>query len=52
MANDMHDKCGIGYEGMWMKLINHEITQDEFDAWFDENCAKCSYMNEVCMYGE
>lgn len=50
---DMSNTCGMEYDSMWRKLnIEHTISQEEFDKWFKEHCAKCRYMSEVCMYGE
>ena len=33
------------------KLLR-EISEEEFEQWYDEHCANCIYMNEICMFGE
>lgn len=40
---DMSDKCGFLYE---------EPRTPEWEQWYMENCDKCCYMCEICMYGE
>lgn len=44
--------CGFRYFEMFGKMHKGEITQKEFDAWFDAHCGHCHYMSEICMYGE
>lgn len=52
MKQDMSKICGLGYQTMWIKRDNGEISEKEFMQWYDEYCAKCFYMNEICMFGE
>lgn len=42
--------CELKYFEMFGKFHNGEITQKEFDDWYNEHCKDCYYMNEVCMY--
>ena len=49
---DMSSKCGIKYFEMCIQERDGQITDEEFQEWFADNCAKCSYMCEICMYGE
>lgn len=50
--SDMSGKCGIGYEQMFAQMNSHKTSREEFEAWYEANCAKCMWMNETCMYGE
>lgn len=49
---DMSKTCGTGYQDMIVKENNNEITKGEFKKWYNEHCANCKYMCEICMYGE
>ncbi|MCM1295161.1 MAG: hypothetical protein NC311_06440 [Muribaculaceae bacterium] len=50
---DMSATCGLKYHQYWMDThVNHTMTEDELKVWFEKNCGKCSYMSEICMYGE
>lgn len=44
--------CGLAYETMFGKRHRGEISEAEFQKWYSDNCAKCRYMGEICMYGE
>lgn len=46
---DMSCKCG---GDKWFQLYGDEITKEDYEKWYKENCAKCIYAYEVCMYGE
>lgn len=50
---DMHETCDLNYGAMWYKCcVMHTISQEEFDKWLSEHCAKCKYMSDICMYEE
>lgn len=50
---DMSKSCGLKYMENWIKThLNETMSQNEWSKWYDENCGKCEYMCEVCMYGE
>lgn len=49
---DMSSTCGFHYFEYFVARDKGEMTKEKFSAWFDENCAKCFYMCEICMYGE
>lgn len=49
VKTDMSCKCG---GDKWFQLYGDEITKEEYEEWYKENCAKCIYAYEVCMYGE
>lgn len=49
---DMSKNCKFNYEDMYIKRNNKEITDNEFQQWFNKNCARCVHMCEICMYGE
>lgn len=42
--------CELAYFEMCGKRFSGEITDKEFDEWYDGHCAKCVYMSEVCMF--
>lgn len=44
--------CEFAYQDMFAKRYNDEITQEEFEEWYNENCKDCIHMGEVCMFGE
>lgn len=49
-GKDMSSVCGMHYEEFWRAFhIDRTMSQEEFDEWFDTNCGRCTYMNEVCM---
>lgn len=52
MKQDMSKICGLGYQTMWIKRDNREISEKEFMQWYNEHCAKCKWMHVICMYGE
>ena len=52
MKLDMSKSCGDGYQHMQIRRHRGEITEEEFIAWYYENCDKCCYMSEICMLGE
>lgn len=43
---DMSKTCEFKYQE------KREMSQEEWQKWYDSNCAKCQYMCEICMYGE
>lgn len=49
---DMSSICGFKDAEMWYKCYNREITDEEFNIYWDNNCGKCVHMCEICMYGE
>lgn len=50
---DMSRTCGFKYHEYWDKANNKRtMTQEEFKKWYNDNCAQCIYMGEICMYGE
>lgn len=50
---DMSAVCGHHYEEYWYAANEkHTMPQDQFQQWFKQNCAKCLYMSEICMFGE
>jgi len=44
--------CEFELQNMVTKRDNGEITQEEFEEWYNENCKDCIHMGEVCMFGE
>lgn len=50
MKQDMSKNCNFGYQAMWMKRDSREISEKEFIQWYNEHCANCLYMNEICMF--
>lgn len=45
--------CEYAYRDMWYKFhVLKEITEEEFLFWYKTHCAKCEFMNEICMAGE
>ena len=52
MKQDMSKICNLNYETMWCKRDNEEISEEEFMQWYNEHCAKCEWMSEICMCGE
>lgn len=49
---DMSGTCGFKDVEMYYKCENGEISNLEFLEYFNNNCGKCKYMCEICMYGE
>lgn len=50
---DMSATCGMHYDEYWRAVhVDHTMSEDYFLCWFDRNCAKCTYMSEICMHGE
>lgn len=49
---DMSCTCGLNFEEMVSKRHRNEITEDEFQTWYNTNCMCCIHMCEICMYGE
>ena len=50
---DMTFQCGFKSEDKWYDAhINKTLDIDEYYKWYDNNCAKCVYASDVCMYGE
>ena len=50
---DMTFQCGFKSEDNWYNAhVNKTLDMDEYYKWYDNNCAKCIYASEVCMYGE
>ena len=48
----MSSLCDFKDAEMYYKHHNHEITKEEFNEYWDNNCRKCVHMCEICMYGE
>ena len=49
---DMSATCEFRDVELYYKLKNGEITQEEYDEYWNNNCSKCIHMVEICMYGE
>lgn len=49
---DMSPTCGFKDFEMWHAADEGEITDIEYDIWYEAHCAKCIYAYEICMYGE
>lgn len=50
---DMSKQCGFRYTEYWVSAnVDGTMSQEEFNSWYSENCGKCIYMGEVCMYDE
>ena len=50
---DMSNSCDFMYQDYWTKAnVTHELTQEDWMRWYNEHCANCKYMGEICMYGE
>ena len=48
---DMSNTCEFRDSEMNYKA-GKEITYEEYDKWYSENCAQCIYESDICMYGE
>lgn len=52
IKKDMRYKCLGLYDELWQQCyIKNTISQEEFLKWYNENCNRCIFMNEVCMDG-
>ena len=49
---DMSATCGFRDVELYYKLKDGEITQEEYDEYWNNNCGKCVHMVKICMYGE
>lgn len=50
---DMSTSCGLMYDKYWADThVHHTMSEEYFKKWFMENCARCKWMSEVCMFGE
>ena len=49
---DMSKTCGFKDAEIWYKYYNGEISAKEFDEYHNNNCLKCIYASDICMYGE
>ena len=50
---DMSGTCRFKYDEYWMQVDHyHTMSQDKWNKWYREHCAKCTHMCEICMYGE
>lgn len=48
----MSPTCGFKDSEMWHAADEGEITDIEYDIWYEAHCAKCIYAYEICMYRE
>ena len=48
---DMSKTCGFKDAEMDYKA-GKEITYEEAEQWYKENCYQCKYASDICMYGE
>ena len=45
--------CKQEYDERWRKAnMTGELSQEDWEAWFVEHCAKCPAMSEICMADE
>lgn len=45
--------CKQQYQEKWIAAnVNGTLSQEEWDAWYNDHCAKCSAMSEICMADE
>lgn len=49
---DMSMSCGLKDFEMWHAAEKGEISDADYDKWYEINCARCIYAHEICMYGE
>lgn len=49
---DMSKECEFLDFEMFACLALEEITQEEYDGWYKNNCGKCIHASDICMYGE
>lgn len=48
---DMSATCGHrDYEVS--SQAGEQITYEEAEKWFDDNCGKCIWSSDICMHGE
>lgn len=47
---DMSATCWPWQEAMRCKKERGEITNEQWEQWYDDHCAKCIYESEICMY--
>lgn len=33
-------------------MAGKEVTYEESEKWFNENCIQCIWAGDICMYGE
>ena len=51
--SDMSNLCDFKYEEHWIKANrDRTMPQEDWMKWYMNNCGKCIYMCEICMYGE
>lgn len=42
--------CGQEYYEKWSAAnVTHTMSQEAWENWYNDHCAKCPYMSEVCM---
>ena len=52
IKKDMRFQCQGLYEELWYKYhVEHTVSEEDFYNWYNNNCKKCIFMNEVCMDG-
>ena len=50
---DMSNCCKFKYDEYWMNANYYKtMSQEVWLNWYRDNCGKCQYMSEICMYGE
>lgn len=49
---DMSATCGLGQEVMSARRYRGEITNEQFEQWYSDHCAKCIHESVICMCGE
>jgi hypothetical protein len=53
LDKDMSETCGMHYfEYEAAAKVDHTMPVSEFKQYYNEHCADCKYMCEICMYGE
>ena len=44
--------CGPGWQEIERQFYHGEITEEEYDEWYNYHCEMCPFMHTICMYGE
>lgn len=52
VKKDLSSTCGFSDFEMWQAYMNYEISEADFDVWYDNHCGQCIYGYDICMYGE
>lgn len=43
---DLKNICGFSQKEMWRAYLDYEISEADYDVWFDSNCGQCIWGND------